>query len=192
MQYEEYLELAALSALNSLDENETLLLETAIADFPELSLEVRKFQEAVTSLAYSAPPVPMAVELKQRLFQRIHSNDIPPSPSVCDLTAQATEVNWEPLPQPGVMIGKLFENSQTREIGFFVNATEQTRFSNHKHARNEEIVVLAGSLIIDGKTYVSGDRIYSSPDTIHQPETPTGCLIFVKTSLDDEIIAQSP
>jgi anti-sigma factor ChrR (cupin superfamily) len=61
-------------------------------------------------------------------------------------------------------------------------------FPKHQHADNEEIVVLEGDLVIDGQVYHSGDRIYSLPNTVHQPETQTGCLLFVKTSLDDVII----
>jgi anti-sigma factor ChrR (cupin superfamily) len=57
------------------------------------------------------------------------------------------------------------------------------------HAGTEEIIVLEGDLVIGDQVYKPGDRLHSQPGIIHQPQTINGCVIYVRTSLDDEILA---
>jgi hypothetical protein len=182
-------ELAALYALDLLDESECRVLEEAIAQFPELQPQLAKFQETVSAIPYSAPPVPVAVDLKARLFERIASQALEPnSASVEALREQATKISWEPFSIPGMAIAKLYVNDEKREMACFVRAVAGVQFPNHRHAGNEEIIVLEGDLVIDEKTYGSGDYIPSISGTVHQPETVGGCTIFLRTSLDDEIV----
>ncbi|MCA1992350.1 MAG: cupin domain-containing protein [Coleofasciculus sp. S288] len=198
MQYENFCELAALYALDVLDEPNRCSVEDAIANFPEFETELAEFQAAVAALAYSAPPVPMADNLKERLFQRIGNitseqdstteSSSPLLMSVPALKERAADVSWEPYSIPGVAIGNLYVDAEKREIACFVRATGSVRFPNHRHAGSEEIVVLEGDLVIDGTSYGSGEYIHSIPGSVHQPETYSGCLIFLRTSLDDEII----
>jgi hypothetical protein len=189
MNHEDFCELAALSALEILDETGSLLIEDSLVDFSDLASELAEFAQAVAALAYSAPPVAMAADLKQRLFQRIAEEKNPPIPtSISALKEQAANVSWEPYPIPGVMVGTLHLDSEKREIACFVRSVGNIRFPKHQHADFEEIVVLEGDLVIDGQVYESGERIFSSPNTVHQPETQGGCLLFLKTSLDDEVL----
>jgi len=188
MNHDEFCELAALYALETLDDTDCRLLEDAIAQGANLATELAEFESAVTAIAYSTPPVPMAGDLKQRLFQRI-TTEIPPiSTSILALKEQAANVSWEPYPIPGVMVGTLHIDAEKREVSCFVRSVGNIRFPKHQHADFEEIVVIEGDLVIDGQVYESGERIYSQPHTVHQPETQGGCLLFLKTSLDDEIL----
>jgi len=93
------------------------------------------------------------------------------------------------LTDPAVMVGKLHVDTVRREIDFFVGANTGVRFPNHRHAGIEEIVVLEGDLVIDGELYSSGECIRSVSGSAHQPETYGGCLIFLRTSLDNKVIA---
>jgi anti-sigma factor ChrR (cupin superfamily) len=186
----DFQELTALYALDILDEVDSRYIEEAITEFPDLEIELAGFQEAVTVIGYSASVVPMASNLKERLFQRINTEsptaDIPVS--IAELKEKAANVQWESYPLPGVTVGKLYQDNNKREIACFVRSIASVCFPKHQHADNEEIVVLEGDLVIDGQVYHSGDRIYSLPHTVHQPATQTGCLLFLKTSLDDVII----
>jgi anti-sigma factor ChrR (cupin superfamily) len=115
------------------------------------------------------------------------------SPTIAELEAQAQTVAWEPYASnPGTMLGKLLVDSQQREIQCFVRSLGATQFPRHRHAGEEEIVVLDGDLTIDGKHYQKGDRICSSSGSTHQPETRNGCFLYLRTSLDDEIFASEP
>ena len=177
-------ELTALYALDILDKSDCRGMEEAMVEFPELEMELAELRDAASAIAYTAPDIPMATDLKDRLFQRINTE----SPEIETLKAQADEVDWQPYQIPGVMVGTLAVDNDKREISCFVRSGENIRFPKHQHADNEEIVVLEGDLVIDGELYTTGDRIYSLPNTIHQPETQQGCLLFLKTSIDDLIL----
>ncbi|HBB35527.1 MAG TPA: hypothetical protein DDZ80_16850 [Cyanobacteria bacterium UBA8803] len=198
MNQTDFSELAALYALDVLDELACRSVEETIAEFPEWEMELKEFQAAVATLPYSAPLVPMAGDLKERLFERIATltcvTDTTPvvstsiAQSVQALKARVAEVSWEPYLIPGVMVGKLDLDVSKREIACFIRAEAGVQFPNHRHAANEEVVVLEGDLVIDGELYGRGECIRSVPGSAHQPETYGGCLIFLRTSLDDEII----
>ncbi len=181
MKPENFSELAALYVLDILDESDCHLVEEAILEFPELEMELAEFRHTVGAIAYSVPHVPMAADLKERLFQRINSEIT----TIETLKEQANQVTWQPYLIPGIMRGTLNLDEEKREISCFIRCEGNTRFPKHRHAGREEIVVLEGDLVIDEKLYTTGDRIYSLPNTIHQPETHQGCLLFVKTSLDN-------
>ena len=185
MKPENFSELAALYVLNILDESDCHLVEEAILEFPELEMELAEFRNTTGAIAYSVPHVPMAADLKERLFQRINSEIT----IIETLKEQATQVTWQPYLIPGIMRGTLNLDEEKREISCFLRCEANIRFPKHQHVGREEIVVLEGDLVIDGELYTSGDRIYSRSNTIHQPETHQGCLLFVKTSLDNRSYA---
>jgi anti-sigma factor ChrR (cupin superfamily) len=198
MQPEEFRELAALYALDLLDESDRRIVEDAIASSPELQNQLAEFRAAVAAIPYSTPTAPIAADLKKRLFERIASDvstqDTTPvasqliSASVSALREQVAEVSWKPYSIPGIMVGKLRVDTNRREIACFMRAEAGVRFPAHRHAGEEEIVVLEGDLSVDGKTYGRGGYIRSAPGSVHSPETLEGCTIFVRTSLDNEMI----
>lgn len=184
MKRHDFSELAALYSLDILDGVQCRAVEDASVDFPDLELELVEFRNAFSAIGYSAPTVPLATDLKARLFARIAEDA---SHNLAALKQKAANVKWQPYPLDGVTIGTLHIDSEKREISCFVRSIGAVNFPKHQHAGDEEIVVLEGDLVIDGQKYSSGDRIISHPNTIHQPTTQTGCLLFLKTSLDDEI-----
>jgi hypothetical protein len=187
MEHQNLLELAALYALDALDANEQALFERHLAESPELETEVAAFAAVVSALAYGVPIVAIAPDLKDRLLQCISGE--PTSHSLMQLRHQAEQVDWQPYSlAASTMIGKLCADPNTRELQCFVRAWTSTQFPRHRHAADEEIVVLEGDLMIAGRVYGEGDRIHSQRHTIHQPETLNGCLLFVRTSQDDEIL----
>jgi hypothetical protein len=193
MHYEEFCELAALYVLDALPQSERNLVQEAIAQFPEWEAELAAMQVTAANLAYGAPEVPLADGLKQRLFEQIAARSDSDSGKqdlhhIAALIRQTVAVSWESYPIPGVMVGKVYVDADKREIACFLRCAAGVEFPNHKHASNEEIVVLTGDLIIDGKIYTSGDRVHSAIGTVHQPKTQNGCLVFLHTSLDVEAI----
>ncbi|WP_088242689.1 cupin domain-containing protein [Calothrix rhizosoleniae] len=179
MKPENFSELAALYALDILDESDSHVLEETVLEFPELEMELAEFRNAAGAIAYTVPDVTMATDLKERLFQRINGEV-----SIDTLKEQAAQVTWKPYSLPGVMIGILNVDEEKREISCFLRCESNVRFPKHGHVGNEEIIILEGNLVIDGKLYTSGDRIYSFSHTVHEPETSQGCLLFLKTSSD--------
>lgn len=199
MNYEEFCELAALYALDILDEKERRLVEDYIAQFPECELELEEFRNSVTAIPYSAPEVPMAADLKGRLFERIaedatvqnNHRSVERPMIASDLpffTVRAADIHWQPHRIPGVTIAKLYEDPVRREIVCLLRAEPGVRYPRHRHALAEEILMLEGDLVINEEVYGKGDYIRSAPGTIHGPHTLTGCMFFIRTSLDNEIL----
>lgn len=199
MNYEEFCELAALYALDVLDEKERRLVEDYIAQFPECELELEELRNSVTAMPYSVPEVPMAADLKGRLFERIadeaaiqnNHRSIDHPMIAIDLpffTMRAADIQWQPHRIPGVAIAKLYEDPLNREIVCLLRAEPGVQYPRHRHALAEEIFMLEGDLVINEQIFGKGDYIRSAPGTIHDPHTPSGCMIFIRTSLDNEIM----
>jgi mannose-6-phosphate isomerase-like protein (cupin superfamily) len=181
-------ELLAGYALDALAAEERRGVEQLLDGAPELEAELAEFQRAIAAIPYTVPLVPLASNLKDRLMRRIATSE---SSSAIDVLKQKAEtVNWEPYePNSGAMLGKLLVDLDKREVQCFIRTVGTTKFPKHRHAHEEELVVLEGDLTIDGQSYQAGDRIYSTSGTTHQPETQSGCLLFLRTSLDDEILS---
>lgn len=75
--YQYFYELAPLYALDLLDFEEQLWVKAQIGDCPDLAQELASYQTAVELLSYSAPTVPMAANLKDRLFKRLNLDPVP-------------------------------------------------------------------------------------------------------------------
>ena len=66
-----FCELAPLYALDLLDEQDQTWIEQQAAASSDLATELADIQATVGAISYSAEPVPMATDLKDRLFQRL-------------------------------------------------------------------------------------------------------------------------
>jgi hypothetical protein len=75
--YQYFHELAPLYALDLLDLEEQLWVKAQLGDCPDLAQELANYQIAVGLMSYSAPTVPMAADLKDRLFDRLNLDPVP-------------------------------------------------------------------------------------------------------------------
>ncbi|MEG4914558.1 cupin domain-containing protein [Microcoleus sp. T2B6] len=198
---EEYTILAALQALDTLDESERGAFAEKLKESPELTSELAALESTIAAIAYTAPPVPVAPDLKNRLFQRIaqlpptlaESGNIKPivtSPTennTPSLIVRSHDVKWKSYGVPGVSFGKLYIDKKKREITCLMRLEPGVTFPMHRHAASEEVLVLEGDLIVEGEICHQGDYIRSVPDSTHSPLTQGGCLLLMKTSLDNEM-----
>lgn len=156
--------------------------------------ECAELKAVASALAYAVPLQPVATNLKARLLERIAAEsaaaveDFQPD-SVAALIEQTTHLKWRALPlTPGIEVATLHIDKTTRRVDCFIRSGGPVNFPQHRHAGEEEIVVLQGQVEINGQTYGVGDRIHSLAGTVHQPITHTGCTLFLRASLDDEIL----
>jgi quercetin dioxygenase-like cupin family protein len=191
MQLEEIQNLVALYALDLLDESERCIVEEAIASSEQLQTQLAQLQSAVAAIPYSVPSVTMAVDLKSRLFERIAiQNREPDLTFVTTLKEQATNVQWQPYPLlSGLETGVLYVNREKQEVAYFVRAEAGLQFPTHYHAGSEEMILIEGDLSVDGQSYTEGAIICSEPGSSHQPSTINGCLLFLRSSLEDAIVS---
>ncbi|NJL49053.1 MAG: anti-sigma factor [Leptolyngbyaceae cyanobacterium SM2_5_2] len=156
--------------------------------------DIAGLEEAVAALAYAAPLQPMAASLKDRLFEKISADSAPIAEatipaSIATLLEQSTQATWQPYPfAPGIEVATVRLDEASRRVDCFVRSLGPVDFPQHCHAGDEEIVVLQGDIEINGQFYGAGDRIQSTVGTVHQPITHSGCTLFLRTSLDDEIL----
>lgn len=198
---EEFNILAALQALDTLDELESRALTEKLRASPELPSEVAAFEEAIAAIAYTAPPVAVAADLKNRLFQRIaelsptaESVNLKPivtSPTennTPSLIVRSNDVKWKSYGVPGISFGKLYIDKKKREITCLMRLEPGVTFPLHRHAGSEEVLVLEGELIVEGEICHPGDYIRSVPGSTHSSLTQVGCLLLMKTSTDNEML----
>ncbi len=198
---EEFNTLAALQALDTLDESERRALAEKLQASPELQSELAAFETVISAIGYTAPPVPVAADLKNRLFQRIaelpptaesvNSKPIFTSPTennTPSLIVRSNDVKWKPYGVPGISIGKLYIDKKKREITCLMRLEPGGTFPLHRHAGSEEVLVLEGDLIVEGEVCHQGDYIRSVPGSTHSSLTQGGCLLLMKTSTDNEML----
>lgn len=186
---------AALSAMGALDDAEQQPVAKYSAE--ELAPEIAGFEDAVSAIPYSVPAIPMSPNLKDRLFQRIDATTLKASElyqlmstPIDELIELSTQVEWHDLKGPGKFKHAVYQtNTLHRELAFFVKSDQEGLFPKHHHAAGEEILVLAGDLVVDDQVYQRGDRIISAADTIHQPSTRNGCLLFCMASMDNQFVS---
>ncbi len=192
---EEIFNLAALSALDAQDDNEQQQVEEDLAE--ALVQEIAGFEDAVSAISYSVPIMPMSPDLKDRLFQRItpatsfQASELYAlmSTPIDELIEWSKSMDWQAVPNSDEFSYAIYETHELhREFALFVKSDQPGLFPRHHHASGEEILVLAGDVVVDDHVYQRGDHIISAADTIHQPATRTGCLLFCIASMDNQFV----
>jgi quercetin dioxygenase-like cupin family protein len=184
-----FCELAPLYALDLLDLEERLWVESQVLECPDLAEELAGYQDAVGLLPYAAPPMPMAADLKHRLFDRLglaatETEAISPDPAM--FAIRAGDRQWQPHRMAGVEVAVLFNDTVSRMRSLVVKVAAGVTYPLHQHHGIEEIYMLDGELDLLGETYLAGDYIRSHPNSRHAPSTNTGCMFLIRACMDDD------
>jgi anti-sigma factor ChrR (cupin superfamily) len=193
-----FCELAPLYALDLLDLEERLWVEAQVLECPDLAEELASYQVAVGLIPYGAEPMPMAADLKDRLFDKLGLEpieavvdplpEIPPVPpqDPPPFALRSQDLKWQPHRIEGVQVVHLLLDSARRQRSLLVKAAAGVVYPFHRHQGIEEIYMLEGELVLDGEVYFAGDYIRSYPNSIHAPSTSTGCMFLIHACIDDE------
>ncbi|MEM8675173.1 MAG: cupin domain-containing protein [Cyanobacteria bacterium P01_G01_bin.67] len=170
-----------------------------ISQSPDFAQTVDELSDAAAAMAYTLPPMPMATNLKERLFKRISQDIIEADSelyqllqlSIDELTRKSQTLTWQALAggTADAQMAILEVDRAHQKLAFYVKANHGGHFPLHAHDSGETVLVLAGDFVVDDLTHTVGDRIDSVGDTTHQPETINGCLLFCISSLNDEILS---
>jgi hypothetical protein len=199
MNHQDFIDLASLYVLGALDARDNYLIEDCAESSQELRSELADLQIAALAIPYGSEQCNLPSGLKERLFQKLnseHPTETPIMPleipsQLCSFQVKAREVNWLAHPDgvDGVSISPLFVDQISRRFSGFVRCDVGAIYPSHRHAEDEEILILEGDLLIDGKCFEVGDYIYSAPNSLHSAiGNRNGCLFFVRTSLDDRFM----
>jgi hypothetical protein len=187
-----FCELVPLYVLDLLTDSKRVWVEKEMQQSPELTEELAYYQTAATAIPYGVPVAPMATNLKDRLFARLElapPSQITQSENTDNKSLKAVrfqDLEWQPYSTPGVEIANLHTDNTKREIVGILRAQGGVRYPLHRHAGVEEIYMLEGDLVVDGKVYGAFDYIRSEHGSEHAPHTIGGCMFFFRTSMDDE------
>ncbi|MEM9273238.1 MAG: cupin domain-containing protein [Cyanobacteria bacterium P01_F01_bin.143] len=192
-------ELSALYALDMLEPQERDWVRQSISRSHDFAQTVDELSDAAAAIAYTLPEMPMAANLKERLFERISQDVIEADSelyqllqlSIDELMRKSQSLSWETLAggTTDAQMAILEVDKAHQKLAFYVQANSGGHFPLHAHDSGETVLVLAGDFVVDGLTHTVGDRVDSVGDTAHQPETMNGCLLFCISSLNDEILS---
>jgi len=103
------------------------------------------------------------------------------------LVNKAADRAWTPTGVDGIE-RSLFRNNDTGGRSSVVRLAAGTRFPRHAHHGTEEVVVLAGTVIIGGAELQAGDYLFTSPGEEHDVVAVTDASIFVSSQKSTPLV----
>ncbi len=207
------LESAALFALGSLEEAEALEFaahlesgcrecERELAAHAETIARLDQL-EAEEDLAHDATLAPSEA-LRSRLQQELSAE---PSRAKLDRVWQrwvpiggetiapglvnvpSSSEGWQPTGIGGISVRQLSIDEVRRNVSMLVRMEPGTSYPRHRHAAREECYVVSGDLQVGSSRLKAGDYQVADENSIHDVQsTENGCLLFIVSSQDDELL----
>ena len=103
------------------------------------------------------------------------------------LVNKAADRTWTPTGVDGIE-RSLFRNNDAGGRSSVVRLAAGTRFPRHAHHGTEEVVVLAGTVIIGGAELQAGDYLFTSPGEEHDVVAVTDAAIFVSSQKSTQLV----
>ena len=190
-------EQASLYVVGALPPDEYQVFEVELRGNAPLRELVRELQRAASSLAMSAPVVPLPAGLKDKVLRRIESSEklkVPANaPEVLmghRFIESAAKSEWKPLPLPGAWIKLL---SLERERGYAVllgKLDAGVRYPAHTNVGPEDFYILTGDLHIGERKLGAGDFHHADAGSFHTENySLEGCTLLAVLTLDDPLVA---
>lgn len=102
---------------------------------------------------------------------------------------RATDGDWEPTDIPGIAVRRLLVDRAHNRMTMLVRMAAGTAYPCHIHHGTEECYVLEGDLRVGDTVLHAGDYQYCSEESTHGVQsTEGGCLLFIISSLTDELV----
>jgi len=209
MNHEDLMELLPLRALGMLQGPDAAALDHHLRGGCEAcTAELRDLDSATEMLARSATPVAPPASLRARILAAAR-DDIPvqeptaapPVRQVWKSWAQAPpaagslrvtradEGEWQKAAE-GVAVKRLSYDADRRIATMLVRMAPGSAYPPHRHALAEECFVIAGDLHMGDLVLHAGDFQRAEAASVHVTQsTESGCLLFITSSLEDELIA---
>jgi len=145
--------------------------------------ELRSFTEAAAQIAQTVDQVAPPEHLREKLLQRI-------APAPERVICRTDELEWHPLPFPGISAKRLFMDPVSGSITTLVRMSPGSSYPAHHHAGVEHLYMLEGDLAFRDHTLHAGDYEVSVPSSDHSPvTTKNGCLVLIMHNHNDQILA---
>lgn len=127
------------------------------------------------ALADAVVPVAPADSARERMRDRLLASI---SPEI--RVVRGDEGEWRPFLH-GITIKILRRDSTEGTQTALYRLRAGARIPSHRHRREEECLVLEGSVTHAGEKYVAGDYLVAAARSVHEPfESPHGALLMIR------------
>jgi anti-sigma factor ChrR (cupin superfamily) len=184
---QEHLDLVFLHALRALPASEIPVVEAQLSRCAECRQEIETLRPIIQSfISWPADVLRPSVPLWERVAQRIAEET--GKPAVSSLPQVPSQPEWEE-PALGISCQLLATDTEKGRISMLVRLAPGAEYPPHRHAGVEELYLLHGELMIDGKKLYPGDYIRAEAETVdHRVWTETGCTCVLLTSTKDVVL----
>jgi anti-sigma factor ChrR (cupin superfamily) len=97
------------------------------------------------------------------------------------IVADSARMKWRPSGTPGIAIKEFYSDSSHPERVALIKWKPGARYPRHSHPGGEEFLVLEGALVDEAGRYRHGAWIRNPPGSAHEPSSPEGCVLLIKT-----------
>lgn len=184
-------DLALRHALGSLSAAEQAEFERCLAcAHSPAAVLAASYREVVATMTAAALPVcaPPAPAVKARLLDAIAKGNRPPlrvgpKQTVPGFTLlPADEGTWLPTPHRGVRLREVSSASPDFSV-VMIELDPGAVFPSHEHTGAEELYLVSGDAVMDGRPLRAGDFLHWEPGTPHREMlSPSGCRALLITS----------
>ncbi len=199
--------IAALHCLGALGPEEERAFEEHLArGCPVCEAELEAFGATTGELGFLANPADPPADLRNRILERIGRGPSPTTPSSPiqvwrrwnpsdtpssdSYLQRSDEGKWEETGMEGISVRKLFVDSERQQVTMLVRMAPGTSYPPHRHGAAEECYVLEGDLRVGDVVMEAGDYQRVEESSVHGVQSSKdGCLLFILSSLHDEILA---
>lgn len=184
MAHEEWLDLADVYALKALDGEELTQFSVHLASGCALcQVRIRETTDALAMVSTSLESLTPPTTVKTRIFTEIDKK------KPYYHFVHAAEGEWRQI-APGI-IAKILSMDETRQrVTALVRMEKGSSYSNHRHTRTEELLVIEGSCYCGGRLLKAGDYHRAEAGSIHlDTHTDEGSLMLLITSAQNELLA---
>jgi anti-sigma factor ChrR (cupin superfamily) len=187
-----------LYAVDALDETDARVVASHLAQgCPVCERELTDMRESLALLPLALPPAPLPDRLRNRVLSATRSEPAadqvwkqwaPPVAAGLHVVRQG-EGSWENV-APGITARRLYVDPERDTVTMLVRMEPGSSYVPHRHAGPEQCFVLKGDLFDGESRFYAGDFQCASAGSKHGIQsTESGCLLFIVSSLRDELIA---
>jgi len=97
---------------------------------------------------------------------------------------------WEATGTPGISTRRLHVDAERRTATMLIRMAPGASYPAHRHGGPEQCYVVRGELCLEGTRMPAGTYLHAAPGSVHGVQSSAeGCLLFIVSSLDDELLA---
>lgn len=186
MRCTELQELASAHAVGASTAAEAARIEALAADDAGLRAELASFRDAAAAVAIGQPsaPSPSASVRAAVLAKVARTPQARPGGTAGSsegfLFRFRDEGEWQPTPVPGLRVKLLSVSKDLGHRTILADLAPGASFPAHDHGGSEDLMVLSGDLVTEGRTLRAGDFLHAGPGTHHSAlVSPNGCVALI-------------